>query len=84
VSSGSINGKAQATRQLSPAKVTECCTKETYFHCDDIFSLGHTWVCKQLSIIEILGSNDYTVSDIDATDPTISIHVLNGIQHNSK
>jgi hypothetical protein len=64
------------TLKLSPAEIVDRRTKGQCFHCNDQFTNGHRQSCKQLFAVAVL----FEEEDHPCEDPTISLHVLTGIQ----
>jgi hypothetical protein len=75
----SINKPAWITIKLTPTEISQHRKDSKCFRCDEFFTNGHKSVCKQLFSIEVV-DEDTDDSSHTATELTISIHALTGIQ----
>jgi hypothetical protein len=78
--SASINKPSTGTIRLTPVKIAQRKKDGKCFYCNELFTDGHKLICKQLFSIEVV---DDESTQPEATEATISIHVLTGIQPRS-
>jgi hypothetical protein len=76
-----VDNKSTTTLKLTPAEVAERHHKNQCFHCNEQYVYDHMEQCKQLFTIEVI--TEEGMAQLTADDPTISLHVLTGIQPRS-
>jgi hypothetical protein len=79
LATASVNKPAWIAIRLTPTEIAQRRKDGKCFRCDELFTNGHKEVCKQLFSIEVV-DEDTDDSSHTATELTISIHALTGIQ----
>jgi hypothetical protein len=70
-----VNKPESSAIRLSPSEIAQRHKDDKCFKCNELFTPGHRQHCKQILVIEVV--DDATMT---AGEPTISLHVLIGIQ----
>jgi hypothetical protein len=81
-SSASVTKLASSSLCLSLTEIAPCRKDGKCFHCDEFFTDGHRGHCKHLFIIVVIDEED-NMPAVGEDEPTISLHVLTGIQFRS-